>query len=151
MAKTTETDAEPGDGAVHIAMKKTDFDACRVRFTATNNKIEEENKALNDFLTDAKKNKKLHPAAFKAAMKIKKMEEPKRGEYLFQLGTYLKWLKVYDQGDLLSDRQPADGEDDDRDLRPRNLRQGDAERAIDEAANKGREAPAPEAPDLTKH
>lgn len=141
MAKETKPAAEAeGDQTTHVAMKKSDFDACKTRYTSTNKKIEDERTVLNDYLALAKKEKRLHPQAFKDAMKILKMKEPKRGEYLFQLGTYLKFLKVFDQADMLADRQPAESDDDKRDMRPRHLRE--AESQISEAAGKAHKGSA---------
>lgn len=152
MAKETKPAAEAeGDQTTHVAMKKTDFDDCKRIYKSANKKIDEERERMGEYLADAKENKRLHPKAFRAAMAIHNMKEPARSEYLFQLGTYLKWLEVFASADMLADRQPAEGDDDKRDLRPRHLR--DAESQIAEAAGKAHKGSAsppgmpPTAPD----
>lgn len=128
---------EEGDQTTYEAMKKSDFDACKSRWKSTDKKKADETKALNDYLAGASEERKLHRAAFSKAMAILKMPEPARGELLFHLGHYLKWGGALDQPDLLPDRAE---EDDKRDLRPRHLRQSEAEKEIDDAASKSRAA-----------
>lgn len=124
---------EKEDQTTFEAMTKKDFDACRTRHKSANNKIAEERGALGSYLRDAKDNKKLHLKAFRMAMQVLNIDEPARGELLFNLGHYLKWGGALDQPDLLSDR-----DEDEKDVRPRHLRQAEAEREIDEAASKPR-------------
>lgn len=112
--------------------KKSDFDAAKARYKATTKKNEDESKVLNDYLAESSEERKLHVPAFKKAMAIMKMKEPGRGEYLYHLGAYLKWLGALDQPDLMA----SDRDDETKDLRPRHLREADAEKEISEAADK---------------
>lgn len=119
MAKTVEE--QPQDQTSATATKKGDYEALRDKVANANSSMDTARTRKGELIADAVENKHLHKGAFAAAMKLRKMDPVQRAEWLFHFDTYCDY-ENFTREDLFPDRETGDG-DEDRDLRPRHLRQ----------------------------